>query len=84
MSAIEKMLIKMSRNPIGWQIVNIENIAKQYSIKVRKSGGSHVTFSHISLHTILTIPARRPIKPIYIKKFLKMLEELNYEQSVKK
>jgi hypothetical protein len=76
MSASKKLLAKMSHNPMGWQISDIETIAKKYGIKIRKGGGSHVTFSHLSLHAILTIPARKPVKPIYIKKFLKMLEDL--------
>lgn len=76
MSTLHKTLIKMSNNPLGWKIEDLEAVAKQFDISVRKSGGSHVTFSHSLLHLILTVPVHRPIKPIYIKKFLKMLEDL--------
>lgn len=76
MSVLDKTLLKMANNPLGWKIADIELIARQFGINIRKSGGSHVTFSHPSLQLILTVPAHKPVKPIYIKKFLKMLEDL--------
>lgn len=45
--------------------------------KVRESGGSHVVFSHSSCPTVLTVPARRPIKPVYIRLFVGLVDEIS-------
>jgi len=36
-------------------------------------GGSHFKVSHLSQDEILTIPARRPIKPVCIRKLVAFL-----------
>jgi hypothetical protein len=72
----DKYLSKMRRNPRNWRIEQIESIARRYQINVRKTSGSHVILSHPDLSELLSIPAHRPIKPIYIKKFIKLIELL--------
>ena len=37
-------------------------------------GTNHVTFRHQN-GAKLTVPAHRPIKPIYIKKFVRLIDE---------
>ncbi|MCD6297564.1 MAG: type II toxin-antitoxin system HicA family toxin [Deltaproteobacteria bacterium] len=74
MSKIEKLLNKMRNNPRDWQIDTLKDIAKQFGIDWRQPGTSHVTFRHKS-GAKLSVPARRPIKAIYIKKFLRLLDE---------
>jgi hypothetical protein len=32
-------------------------------------------FSHLDLSTVLTVPARRPIKGVYIKQFVALVEQ---------
>ena len=76
MTSSEKLLQKMRNNPVDWRIEDLETIAKQYDVGIRKSGGSHVVFTHTSWTQMLCVPARRPIKPIYIKKFLLLISEL--------
>jgi len=79
-----KALNKMRNNPRDWRIEQLEDIAKHYGIVVRKSGGSHVVFDHPSLEGMLCVPARKPIKPVYIKYFLMFidkLEELDHENA---
>jgi hypothetical protein len=76
MSRIEKMLDKMRNNPKDWRIEDLHKIAERYEIVwTRPSGGS----SHETFRTkdggMLTVPAKRPIKPIYIKKFLELIDE---------
>jgi hypothetical protein len=34
----------------------------------------------ISIDTKLTVPARRPIKPVYVKKFLELIDEVAHEK----
>ncbi len=76
MSKIDKQLEKMRNNPKDWQIAELEFIAERFGITVRKGKGSHVTFSHPLLPEIVTVPAHKPIKPIYVKRFLLIIDAL--------
>ena len=60
-----------------WRMRDVETLANRYGLSIRrsKSGGSHVTLRHNS-GAMLTIPARRPIKPMYIRKLVEMIEQL--------
>jgi predicted RNA binding protein YcfA (HicA-like mRNA interferase family) len=55
-------------------------MAGRFGIVVRKGSGSHVSFSHPKWIEILTVPARRPIKPIYVKKFVSLIDMLKEEE----
>lgn len=77
MNTTLKMLTAMRRNPVGdWQMSDLLSLAKRFGLDVRSTGGSHHVFSHVRTDTTLTVPARRPIKAIYIKQFLVLLDEL--------
>lgn len=69
----------MRNNPHNWRIDDIERIASYYGFEKRLASGSHVTFEHPLLTEILTIPAHKSIKPIYIKKLLKLIDEVKNE-----
>ena len=76
MAKIEKILSKMKVNPKDWRIEQLETVAKQYGVAIRKTGGSHVVFDHNDWIDLLCVPAHRPIKPIYVKKFIALIESL--------
>lgn len=78
MSKIDKILEKMKNNPHDWRIESIKTVAKAYNIEWRQNGTSHVVFIRNDGKT-LPIPAHRPIKPIYIKKFINFLENYHYD-----
>jgi len=67
----EKRLVDMRRNPKGdWRIEDIAAVCRSQGIACDSpSHGSHYQLSHPALADILTIPARRPIKPIYVQRF---------------
>lgn len=70
-----KLLMKMRRNPRGdWTIEDFKAIASHHEIEWRSPGGSHVVFVS-ALGDVLTVPARRPIKPIYVKLFVEMIDK---------
>ncbi len=69
MSKVDKILEKMQNNPRDWRIESLKTVAKAYDIEWRQRGTSHVVFIRNDGQT-LPVPARRPIKPIYIKKFV--------------
>ena len=79
MTKSEKTLNKMKANPKDWRIEQLETIARQYDVAVRKTGGSHVVFDHNDWIELLCVPAHRPKKPIYVKKFIALIEALEVD-----
>lgn len=77
MAKMHKILDKMQQNPKSdWDIQDIETVARFYNLEMRrpKGGSSHIKIRHYSGRSII-VPARRPIKPIYIKKFYEFIIE---------
>ena len=64
----------MRPNPRDWRIGSLEAVAAAHGVNVRKSGGSHVVFEHPRIPEPISVPARRPIKPIYIRRFVAFIE----------
>ena len=74
MSKFDKILEKMRQNPRDWRIEDLKVIADRCNIEYRQPGSSHVTFRFPNKQK-LTVPAHKPIKPIYIKQFISLLDE---------
>ena len=74
MARWEKTLAQMKANPRDWRIENLKSVADAHGIVYRQPGGSHVIFRHAN-GAMLSVPARRPIKPVYVKKFVRLVEE---------
>jgi hypothetical protein len=71
-----KLLAAMRRNPRdNWTVQDIETVCRGIEgVRFRRpSGGSHYKVSHPQVADILTIPARKPLKPIYVKLFVSMM-----------
>jgi predicted RNA binding protein YcfA (HicA-like mRNA interferase family) len=79
MSKIEKLLEKMRRNPCDWRIEDLEALALRYGLEVRQPSGSHAVFFHKATGKQLSVPAKRPIKPIYITAFIALLDEIEVD-----
>jgi hypothetical protein len=78
MSKTDKLIEKMRQNPRDWRIEDLKVIADRYNIEYRlpeyrQPGGNHVTFRFPSQQK-LTVPAHKPIKPVYIKQFICLLD----------
>src|SRR5271156_6228798 len=67
MPRADKTLDRMRANPRDWRIASLEAVAAAHGVNVRKSGGSHVVFEHAAVADALSVPARRPIKPVYVR-----------------
>ena len=76
MSSIERYIRKMRNNPIGWRIESLEAVARSLGISIRKSGGSHVVFEHEASEILVSVPARRPIKPVYVRQFIQLIDDI--------
>ena len=70
----DKTLASMRANPRDWRIASLEAVAVAAGVNVRKPGGSHVVFEHPDLQEALSVPARRPIKPIYVQRFVHFID----------
>jgi hypothetical protein len=64
----------MRTNPRDWRIASLESVAATWKVNVRKSGGSHVVCEHPDLPEALSVPARRPIKSIYVQRFVRFID----------
>jgi len=74
MSTAERLLEKMRNNPKDWRIEQLRTAARAHEIEWRQQGTSHVVFIRQDGRT-LPVPANRPIKPIYIKKFVEFVSD---------
>lgn len=70
------LLPRMRRNPAGdWTIADVVALCREYGVRCTppSGGGSHYKVSHPTQREILTIPYRRPIKPVYIRALARMV-----------
>ncbi len=70
-----KLLDRMRANPRDWRIADIQTLCAGYGIAcTAPRKGSHYKVSHRAMPMILTIPAHRPIKPIYIRDLVRLVD----------
>lgn len=62
------LLDRMRANPRGdWRMADVEALCREHGVACDPPrSGSHYKLSHPALPDHLTVPARRPIKPVYI------------------
>lgn len=76
MTAADKTLDRMRNNPHDWRIDDLLTVAERYGVDVRNNGGSHHVFSAAGIADSLCVPAHRPVKPVYIKRFIAMIDTI--------
>ncbi len=86
MTKSNDLLEQMRRNPRGdWTIGDVEKLCRRTEITCTppSGGGSHYKVSAELPNVILTIPARRPIKLVYIRQLVSFVDavlELRVQQ----
>lgn len=70
----------MRANPRDWSIDDLKAMAREFAVEWRHPGTSHVTFSRAG-HAPMTVPSRKPIKPIYVREFVRMLDAIGDENA---
>lgn len=80
-SKAEKLLKQMHNNPLNWRIEQLSTVARAYGLSENRpgSGGSHVTFRAPNGDKV-TVPDHRPIRPIYVKLFVRLIEEVCHHE----
>ncbi|MFM7533086.1 MAG: hypothetical protein ACKO5J_11520 [Rubrivivax sp.] len=73
MNTAAKLLASMRQNPLDWQIADLQTVARKHGIEWRHHKSSHCVFIRADGRT-LPVPAHRPIKPIYVRKFIELVE----------
>jgi hypothetical protein len=76
MNTAIKLLAAMRRNPLDWHIEQLQTVAQQHGVGWRQEGTSHCVFVRADGRT-LPVPAHRPIKPVYVKKFVALVSEVD-------
>ena len=82
MANASKLLQRMRVNPRDWRIEEIVTICEAMGIAcTAPRKGSHYKVKHLSVIEILTIPAHRPIKPIYIRDLVQFIDAVQGARS---
>ena len=69
-----RLLDSMRANPkADWTPDNVKTVVRAYGLVLRQKGTSHAVLSN-GMGQYLTIPMRRPIKPVYIKRLVELIE----------
>jgi hypothetical protein len=79
---MSRRLEKMRRNPAGdWRIEDVIAICREYGIacEASRSGSSHYKITHPAMPQILTVPFKRPIRTIYIRKLVAFIDAVRQE-----
>jgi predicted RNA binding protein YcfA (HicA-like mRNA interferase family) len=76
-----KTVAGMRSNPQGWTIADVERVCAHLGLACTPpKRGSHYKISHPELPEILTVPFKRPIKPVYVRELLRMIERLEQKK----
>jgi hypothetical protein len=77
MARQDKVLARMRRHPRGdWRIEQLKAIADQHDIPFRQPGSSHAPGRNV-----LSVPAHRPIKPVYIRQFIAVIDAIRADMN---
>lgn len=81
MTKTDKLLAQMRNNPRDdWSIDKLKSLAERFAVDWRQPGTSHVTFSYGGLEPV-TVPAHKPIKAVYIVRFLGLIDKVGPTKS---
>lgn len=80
MTKADKQLERMRRNPVQIRFDELRTVAERHAFVLRSVRGSHYQFRHDCLREILTVSARPPVKPMYVKEVIRLIEKLSEEE----
>jgi predicted RNA binding protein YcfA (HicA-like mRNA interferase family) len=76
----DKLLARMRANPRDWRIEDVIAVCDAAGIAcTAPRAGSHYKVKHPDVIEILTIPAHRPIKPVYVRALVAFVDGVKGE-----
>lgn len=74
MARTDRLLQAMRANPkADWTPQNVRTVVKRNGLTIRQRGTSHAVLTN-ALGQHLTIPMHKPIKPVYIRRLVALIE----------
>ena len=74
MSKKEKLIEAIKNNPKNVKFEDLRKILENLGYTAVNNGGSHYVFTKENA-TSLTIPYKKPVKVVYVKQVIKIMEE---------
>ncbi len=78
MGNVANILAKMRNNPRDWRIDDLKSVANRFGAEWRQPGTSHVVFRFPNGQK-LSVPAHKPISPVYVRQFLAIIDGMEQE-----
>ena len=79
MSKKDKLIEAIKNNPKNIKFEDLKKILEDLGYTANNRGGSHYVFTKKD-STSLTIPYKRPVKVIYVKQVISIIEEEDNEK----
>jgi predicted RNA binding protein YcfA (HicA-like mRNA interferase family) len=73
MTSAAKLLAAMRQHALNWRLADLQVVASHHELSWRHQKSSHCVFVREDGRT-LSVPAHRPIKPIYVRKFVELID----------
>lgn len=76
---MSRRLDAMRRHPSGdWRIDDVTALCREFGVfcEPPRGGGSHYKVAHPRMAEKLTIPFKRPIKAVYIRKLVAFVDDV--------
>lgn len=77
---MSKRLEAMRANPAAdWRIRDIERLCAEHGLRCSapRGGGSHYKIGHPAFADMLSVPFARPIKSVYIRQLVRMVDAVS-------
>ncbi|MBN1310808.1 MAG: type II toxin-antitoxin system HicA family toxin [Anaerolineae bacterium] len=84
MSKREKRLERIRRNPNNVTLGALRQVLEDYGFEYKHTTGSHFTFCVKvgGVDHLLVVPFRRPVKALYVRKAIKLVESIIEERGM--
>ena len=82
MSKRKKRLERIRQNPKNVSLDDLRLVLEDYGFEYKQTVGSHYTFSYIlgGQVELFVVPFRRPVMPVYVKRAIKLIDQIIEEQ----
>lgn len=73
---------RIRQNPNNVSLDNLRRVLEDYGFEYRQTVGSHYTFTFVLAGEtkLFVVPFRRPVKPVYVKRAIKLIDAIIEEQ----